>query len=261
MPSSWNATRPPDKAWRPRAGLSRAARAAEQDRAAGGQEKRRIILPDGGHAVASVYLRVPPRARRIYAYARWSQSGKTIERYICQVNQPTRARNLADAWHSLAERGIANAGPDASKHESSWASSTAVRAVMRANKGRDTRPEKALRSAAHARGLRYRVNKRPLPDVRRTADLVFPGQHVAVFLDGCFWHGCPQHYRPSSKNSDFWSSKIAGNKNRDTNTDKQLTEHGWTVIRVWEHEDPEHGAERIEEAVHGAGALPRADHS
>ena len=79
----------------------------------------------------------------------------------------------------------------------SWASSPASRAVMRANRGRDTRPERALRSAAHARGLRYRVNVRPVEEVRRTADLVFPVVKVAAFLDGCFWHGCSEHYRPA----------------------------------------------------------------
>jgi DNA mismatch endonuclease (patch repair protein) len=73
----------------------------------------------------------------------------------------------------------------------SWASSDGVRASMRANRGRDTNPEVALRSAVHALGLRYRVAWRPIKGLRRTADLVFPTERVAVFLDGCFWHGCP----------------------------------------------------------------------
>src|SRR6185312_14838678 len=76
----------------------------------------------------------------------------------------------------------------------SWASSEGVRASMQSNKGKDTKPEVALRSAVHALGLRYRVSTRPLKDLRRTADLVFTKARVAVFLDGCFWHGCPQHH-------------------------------------------------------------------
>ncbi|GAA3860706.1 hypothetical protein GCM10022243_28530 [Saccharothrix violaceirubra] len=120
----------------------------------------------------------------------------------------------------------------------SWASSPASRAVMRANRGRDTRPEKALRSALHAHGLRYRVNMRPIKDVRRTADVVFTRLKVAVFMDGCYWHGCPEHYRPAhGRTATFWQEKIAANKVRDADTDRRLSEAGWTVVRVWEHED------------------------
>jgi DNA mismatch endonuclease (patch repair protein) len=131
----------------------------------------------------------------------------------------------------------------------SWASSEAVRAVMRANKGRDTRPERALRSAVHGLGLRYRVGIRPLPATRRTADLVFTRAKVAVFLDGCYWHGCPQHHRPSTKNSEFWTAKIDGNRARDAETDQLLAAAGWRVIRVWEHENPTDAAHRIAEVV------------
>ena len=133
----------------------------------------------------------------------------------------------------------------------SWATSDATRAVMRANRGRDTRPERALRSAAHAIGLRYRVGIRPLPQLRRTADLVFPRARVAVFMDGCFWHGCPQHFRAATINHDFWAAKIAGNRTRDSDTDRRLEEAGWKVIRVWEHEDPDDAARRIAVAVRG----------
>ena len=128
----------------------------------------------------------------------------------------------------------------------SWASSPASRAVMRANPGRDTRPERALRSAAHALGLRYRVNVRPVADVRRTADLVFTKAKVAVFLDGCFWHGCAEHYRPAKgATAGFWNDKIAGNRCRDADTDERLRQADWEVVRVWEHEDPAEAASRI----------------
>jgi DNA mismatch endonuclease (patch repair protein) len=131
----------------------------------------------------------------------------------------------------------------------SWASSAAVRNVMRGNKGRDTRPELALRSAVHALGMRYRVGLRPVPHIRRTADIVFTGAKVAVFLDGCFWHGCPEHHRPAQKNSDFWITKIEGNKARDAETDSHLREDGWQVIRIWEHEDPIDAAIMIRNVV------------
>lgn len=124
--------------------------------------------------------------------------------------------------------------------------SPAVRAVMRANRGRDTRPELAVRRAVHALGLRYRVNTRPDPSVRRTADLVFPRQQLAVFVDGCFWHGCPDHHRPATgETAAFWADKIDGNKRRDADTDERLRNAGWTVVRLWEHEDPTVAATRV----------------
>ncbi|MEV4413998.1 very short patch repair endonuclease [Catellatospora sp. NPDC049609] len=163
----------------------------------------------------------------------------------------TRSENLAQGWRAAIEQGV---GADAS---ASWASSDAVRNVMRANKSRDTDPELALRRAVHALGLRYRVNRRPDPSIRRTADLVFAGPKVAVFLDGCYWHGCPEHYRPASKNAEFWSQKIDGNRARDVETDRLLQAAGWTVVRVWEHEDPRVAADRIAEVVlRGAMPLP-----
>ncbi|MEU9556074.1 very short patch repair endonuclease [Streptomyces fumanus] len=131
----------------------------------------------------------------------------------------------------------------------SKASSTAVRAVMTANKGRDTGPERRLRSLLHRRGLRYLVNARPIPDLRRTADLVFPKARVAVFVDGCFWHGCPDHYRPATKQSQFWQDKIQGNIARDADTNRRLCEQGWSVVRVWEHEEPNEAAERVMAAL------------
>jgi len=127
----------------------------------------------------------------------------------------------------------------------SWASSPGVRRSMQANKGRDTGPERALRSAAHALGLRYRVSTRPIPRLRRTADMVFPRARVAVFLDGCFWHGCPDHHTKAATNSRFWADKVESNRQRDADTDKQLTDAGWLVVRVWEHEDPVAAAHRI----------------
>lgn len=130
---------------------------------------------------------------------------------------------------------------------------------MRANRGRDTRPELALRSAVHALGLRYRVSARPLPDLRRTADLVFPRAKVAVFLDGCFWHGCPQHHTVAVTNAGYWAQKVLTNRARDRDTDARLAAAGWISVRIWEHEDPRQAAERIREVVL-ARRGPRASH-
>lgn len=127
----------------------------------------------------------------------------------------------------------------------SWASSPGVRASMQSNRGRDTKPELALRSAVHAIGLRYRVGARPLKEIRRTADLVFSRGKVAVFLDGCFWHGCPEHHTVAATNATFWSDKVKSNTARDRDTDKRLADAGWAVVRVWEHEDPAAAAYRV----------------
>jgi DNA mismatch endonuclease (patch repair protein) len=129
---------------------------------------------------------------------------------------------------------------------------------MQSNKGRDTSPELALRSAAHRLGMRYRVSVRPLKDLRRTADLVFTKAKVAVFLDGCFWHGCPEHHTVAATNAAYWAEKVDANRARDRDTDRRLGEAGWTSIRVWEHEDPTEAAKRIQAAVRaglcGSGA-------
>ena len=121
---------------------------------------------------------------------------------------------------------------------------------MQSNKGRDTRPELALRSAVHGLGLRFRVSARPLKDLRRTADLVFPKAKVAVFLDGCFWHGCPEHHTVAVAHAEFWADKVKGNVARDRDTDERLAEAGWISIRIWEHDDPREAALRVRDAVH-----------
>ncbi|MEU8390373.1 very short patch repair endonuclease [Micromonospora sp. NPDC048843] len=116
---------------------------------------------------------------------------------------------------------------------------------MRGNRAQGTRPERRVRSLLHARGLRYRVSVRPIPSFRRTADLVFRKAQLAVFVDGCYWHGCPDHYRPAAMNATFWRTKIGDNKRRDAETNRVLLEHGWIVFRCWEHENPTAIADRI----------------
>lgn len=123
---------------------------------------------------------------------------------------------------------------------------------MRSNKGRDTRPELAIRRRVHAAGLRYRVCARPLPGLRRTADLVFTRLKVAVFVDGCFWHGCPDHHTKAATNAGYWAEKVRVNRARDADTNARLSEEGWRVVRVWEHEDPDVAAARVIAEVHSA---------
>lgn len=109
---------------------------------------------------------------------------------------------------------------------------------MQANRGRDTGPELAVRRAAHRLGLRYRVSIRPIPTLRRTADMVFTKRRVAVFIDGCFWHGCPEHHTVAKRNGEYWAAKVSGNVARDRETDTLLQAAGWKVLRFWEHELP-----------------------
>ncbi|WP_082956264.1 very short patch repair endonuclease [Mycobacterium sp. E787] len=131
----------------------------------------------------------------------------------------------------------------------SWATSDRARNVMQGNRSRDTRPELAVRRLLFAAGLRYRVNVRPVVGLRRTADIVFPKARVAVFVDGCFWHGCPLHYVPSKSNRDYWNPKIEANSARDAETTSRLEDLGWRVLRFWAHDPPGDVAAQIVEVV------------
>jgi DNA mismatch endonuclease (patch repair protein) len=123
-------------------------------------------------------------------------------------------------------------------------------AQMRGSTRRDTRPEKAVRAALHALGLRFRIDARvwSSPGAPRP-DIVFRRGRVAVFVDGCFWHSCPTHCRMPKTNLDYWGPKLARNRERDRRNDHALSEAGWLVIRIWEHEDPEEAALRIAAAI------------
>ncbi|HMK96016.1 MAG TPA: DNA mismatch endonuclease Vsr [Acidimicrobiales bacterium] len=118
-----------------------------------------------------------------------------------------------------------------------FASSEAVRLRMSRQRREGTAPELALRKSLHAQGFRYRVHRAPLPTLDRKADIVFGPAKLAVFVDGCFWHGCPQHGRRRHEvNGWYWTKKIARNRDRDRDTDRVLGAAGWRVLRVWEHE-------------------------
>lgn len=138
------------------------------------------------------------------------------------------------------------AGPNSTAMtSSSKEASRRMKKVRRAG----TSSEMELRRALHARGLRYRVDAPVLSDKRRRVDIAFISARVAVFVDGCFWHGCPEHATWPASNADFWRQKIEANQRRDRDTDARLREAGWQVLRAWEHEDPEPIAIHIETLV------------
>lgn len=120
---------------------------------------------------------------------------------------------------------------------------------MTAQPRADTSPERDLRSVLHGRGLRFRKHVAPLPALRCRADVVFRSQRVAIFVDGCFWHLCPVHGVIPRSNAEWWRDKLERNVARDRRNDEALRQEGWIVMRVWEHEDPNAAADRIEAAM------------
>lgn len=122
--------------------------------------------------------------------------------------------------------------------------------TMRSNRHRDTGPELAVRSLLHARGLRYRVDRLMKVDgVRIRPDIVFPTPKVAVFIDGCFWHCCPEHSSLPATNTSYWLPKLEANVERDALHSRLLRESGWEVLRFWEHEPPAEVTATVERTV------------
>lgn len=124
-------------------------------------------------------------------------------------------------------------------------SSAEAQKRMQRVRQKNTSCESALRRELHARGLRYRIQVPVLTTPRRVADVAFSGLRIAIFVDGCFWHGCPTHATWPKQNAEFWRAKIEANMARDHDTDERLRAHGWKVIRVWAHEEPKIAARRI----------------
>lgn len=112
-----------------------------------------------------------------------------------------------------------------------------------------TGPEMAVRRLLFAKGLRYRVQY-PVPGAsRRTIDVAFPGKKVAVFIDGCFWHGCAEHRNIPAHNRNWWKDKIEQNRSRDRDTDEKLSNAGWLVLRYWEHDPVERIVPEVMQAI------------
>lgn len=132
-----------------------------------------------------------------------------------------------------------------SSHEAS------LRMARVRQKGTDA--ELSICKELHARGLRYRLHVPLLTKPRRVADIVFSGAKVAIFVDGCFWHGCSEHASWPKSNAQFWREKIETNRARDADTDRRLQTSGWRVVRIWSHESAGEAAERIKDIVRTAG--------
>jgi len=111
---------------------------------------------------------------------------------------------------------------------------------------RDTKPELLLRQALHARGLRYRVQVKVPGNRRRTVDIAFTRARLAVYVDGCYWHGCPAHHVLPKSNSEWWQWKVDLNRKRDADTNAELESAGWAVLRIWEHIAPVEAAALVE---------------
>jgi DNA mismatch endonuclease (patch repair protein) len=139
-------------------------------------------------------------------------------------------------------------------------SSPHATATMRANRGRDTKPELLLRSALHGRGLRFRKNLAVRVDGRLIRpDIAFTGVRLAVFVDGCFWHGCPVHGEMPASNRAFWEDKIGRNRERDAEQTTALEAAGWTVIRCWEHEPIAAAADIVSDTLSTLRARDQAE--
>ncbi|MEU3657019.1 very short patch repair endonuclease [Streptomyces sp. NPDC032161] len=136
-------------------------------------------------------------------------------------------------------------------------SSPGVSARMSRQPSRDTTPEVAVRKLLHASGYRYRINARVPGMSRRTMDIAFTRAKVAIFLDGCFWHGCPVHATQPKSNAEWWRQKLDRNMARDKETTTHLESQGWTVLRFWEHESVEDVMGKVTATV-GPPSLGRA---
>lgn len=112
-----------------------------------------------------------------------------------------------------------------------------------------TNAEIALRRELYRGGLRYRIDYQVMKKPRRVADVAFPRLKIAIFVDGCFWHGCPEHATWPKQNGEFWREKIEANRHRDADTNLRLLDAGWTVLRFWEHESPTRAAEIVAQTV------------
>lgn len=160
-----------------------------------------------------------------------------IEPLLCALLPDVRAQaEIPDEGAAQPRRARANGTPAAS--------SELIRERMRTTKQRDTKPELELRRALFRMGFRYRVDV-PIKGSRRRTDIVFRPDRLAVYVDGCFWHSCPEHGSVPKQNSEWWIDKLATNVARDADTDARLGADGWTVLRFWEHEDPEMAAEVV----------------
>ncbi len=202
----------------------------------------------------------PREAARLQTFPdryEFSGSGTSICRQIGNAVPPLLAHVLAAA---IAERVM---NPDVAKElhpapapvkpakqlPAPPPSTGTTRSRMRRQGRRDTKPEVLLRRHLTKLGFRYRVDCPPVREVRSKADIVFTRQKVAVYVHGCFWHGCTTHSRETKSNTKWWADKIEANRRRDASVQRSLRRHGWSVLVVWEHDDPAKAGDRVALAV------------
>ena len=220
-------------AWRPRSPPIGRLAVRTSRRSGRATSTRRAPPDEGAHGATGPRTTLVPEASRMSP----------------QTNPAVKDAAEGRADPTIADRSATSTEVDVT---ASWATSLATRRAMQANRRRDTSPELAVRRLVHAAGLRYRVDARPMPAARHRADMIFTRARVAVFVDGCWWHGCPKHYRPPTSNAAYWAGKVTRNRERDRLADEALSAAGWAVIRIWEHEPAEPAAQRIVAAVRGS---------
>lgn len=128
-------------------------------------------------------------------------------------------------------------------------SSEASRHRMRATRQRGTKPEMAFRSALDQLDVHYGIDQSPVPGLKSRPDLILEDVHIAVYIDGCFWHSCPAHGTLPKANGEWWRQKLEANRQRDARANDALTAAGWHVVRIWEHEDPIVAAKDLRDLV------------
>lgn len=196
-----------------------------------------------------IRLRLPNGTRRTLTIREAARLQSFPDWFLFSGSQCSKFKQIGNAVPPLLARAVAEAvyqrlvgrakGMEQGFQEGSYPipSSASASATMRANRRRDTQPELRLRSALHREGRRFRVDLPMDVSGRRVRpDIVFTRQRVAVFIDGCFWHGCPEHGRSPRANGAYWRAKLRRNKQRDDADNEALERGGWTVVRVWEHE-------------------------
>ena len=125
------------------------------------------------------------------------------------------------------------------------ASSPRVRHLMKSVRQTGTKPENHIHEELLRRGLQLQTSTRPISEIRLTADFVFPSEKLSVFIDGCFWHGCPDHFKLPLTNRDWWEEKVSETVRRDRRQTAKLNDAGWSVVRIWEHETPSAAVDKI----------------